>query len=153
MPLPSPRPALVRRAFTVVAVLEAFTWVGLLVGMYLKHVAGTTEAGVWLFGRLHGAAFVAYVLTTLVTARVLRWGPVVTLVALAASVPRWRPWCSRCGHAGGGSSAARRPTTPLGSRVGVRASPPRSRETSPRRSRGGVLGSAPRRLRNQPPLG
>lgn len=135
MPLPSPRPALVRRAFTVVAVLEAFTWVGLLVGMYLKHVAGTTEAGVWLFGRLHGAAFVAYVLTTLVTARVLRWGPVVTLVALAASVPPlatlvFEVWARRRG-----SSAARRPTTPLGSRVGVRASPPRSRETSPRRSR------------------
>jgi len=76
-----------RTAFVVLAILEAVTWAGLLVGMYLKHIAGTTEAGVWLFGRLHGAAFVGYVLATLVAARVLRWGWGTTLVALAASIP------------------------------------------------------------------
>lgn len=128
--MPLPRPALVRRAFTTVAVLEAFTWAGLLVGMYLKHVAGTTEAGVWLFGRLHGAAFVAYVLTTLLTARVLRWGPVVTLVALAASVPPlatlvFEVWARRRGLLGG---------------------------AAPRRGDAGGLGSTPRRLRAQPAL-
>jgi len=86
-PMQTPGAAPVRRAFVTVAVVEALTWAGLLVGMYLKYVTETTEAGVWLFGRLHGAAFVLYVLTTLVAARVLRWSPLVTLVALAASVP------------------------------------------------------------------
>ena len=76
-----------RGAFVTFAVLEAVTWAGLLVGMYLKHVTGTTEAGVWLFGRLHGAAFVGYVIATLVAARVLRWGWVTTLLALVASIP------------------------------------------------------------------
>ncbi|WP_298455385.1 DUF3817 domain-containing protein [uncultured Cellulomonas sp.] len=83
----TPEATTVRRAFVTVAVVEAITWAGLLVGMYLKHVTGTTEAGVWLFGRLHGAAFVLYVVTTVLAARVLRWSPLVTLVALAASVP------------------------------------------------------------------
>ncbi|MFS0702654.1 DUF3817 domain-containing protein [Cellulomonas sp. 179-A 4D5 NHS] len=78
---------LARRAFTTVAVVEAVTWTGLLVGMFLKYVTETTEAGVWLFGRLHGAAFLVYCVTTLVAARVLRWSWVVTLLALAASVP------------------------------------------------------------------
>lgn len=80
-------PLLARRAFRAAAVVEALTWAGLLVGMYLKHVSGTTEAGVWLFGRLHGAAFLGYLAATVLAARALRWGPVVTLVALAASVP------------------------------------------------------------------
>ena len=83
----APDPALVRRAFVTVAFVEAFTWAGLLVGMYLEHVAGVTELGVWLFGRLHGAAFLAYCATTLLAAWVLRWDARVTLVALLASVP------------------------------------------------------------------
>ena len=83
----TPDPLLARRAFTATAVVEAVTWAGLLVGMYLEHVAGTTDLGVWLFGRLHGAAFLAYVAATLLAARGLRWGWGTTLVALAASVP------------------------------------------------------------------
>ncbi|SKC58279.1 DUF3817 domain-containing protein [Krasilnikoviella flava] len=103
---PSPaRPPLsaMGRAFAVVAVIEALTWAGLLVGMFLKYVTETTEAGVWLFGRLHGAAFVAYVVIALVVAVKLRWGWFRTLVALAAAVPPlttlladW--WLRRTGH-------------------------------------------------------
>ncbi|MGF0118534.1 DUF3817 domain-containing protein [Promicromonospora sp. Marseille-Q5078] len=95
----------VGRAFAVVAVVEAFTWAGLLVGMFLKYGTETTEAGVWLFGRLHGAAFVAYVVIALVAAVRLRWGWFRTLVALAAAVPplttllaEW--WLRRTGHLG-----------------------------------------------------
>ena len=83
----TPDPLLARRAFTATAVVEAVTWVGLLAGMYLEHVAGTTDLGVWLFGRLHGAAFLAYVAGTLVAARALRWGWATTLVALASVPP------------------------------------------------------------------
>jgi integral membrane protein len=71
----------------VVAVVEAVTWVGLLVGMVLKHVTHTTELGVQVFGQAHGVAFLAYGAVTLVAAFRLRWGTRVTLVALAAAVP------------------------------------------------------------------
>lgn len=76
------------RAFVVIAVVEAFTWAGLLVGMYLKHVADVTEVGVRVFGSLHGAAFIAYVVVTVLTARSQRW-PLfwTTALALGAAVP------------------------------------------------------------------
>ena len=75
------------RLFAVVAFLEAFTWAGLLVGMFLKYVTGTTEAGVWLFGRLHGGTFMIYVGVTVVAAISLRWRWWVTLTALLAAIP------------------------------------------------------------------
>ncbi|MBD5382739.1 MAG: DUF3817 domain-containing protein [Clavibacter sp.] len=52
----------------MIAVIEAITWTGLLVGMFLKYVTETTELGVYVFGRLHGAAFVLYVIVTAVAA-------------------------------------------------------------------------------------
>ena len=85
--MPSPRPSTVGRVFSVVALVEAFTWAGLLVGMFLKYVTETTDQGVWLFGRLHGGVFVLYVVVALVTAVRLRWSWKVAFVALAASVP------------------------------------------------------------------
>ena len=75
------------RSFRVVAVFEAFTWAGLLVGMYFKYLGNGSELGVQVFGPLHGGAFMVYVLVTLVAAYRLRWGVWPTLVALAASVP------------------------------------------------------------------
>ncbi|QOD45211.1 DUF3817 domain-containing protein [Clavibacter zhangzhiyongii] len=71
----------------MVAVVEAITWTGLLVGMFLKYVTETTELGVYVFGRLHGAAFVAYVVITLVTAYRLRWGWKPALLAGVAAIP------------------------------------------------------------------
>lgn len=75
------------RVFAVVAFIEAFTWAGLLVGMVLKYVTGTTEAGVWLFGRLHGGAFMVYLAAAVVTAISQRWRWWVWLLAIAAAVP------------------------------------------------------------------
>ena len=43
-------------AFRVVAVFEAFTWAGLLVGMYFKYLGNGSELGVQIFGPLHGGA-------------------------------------------------------------------------------------------------
>lgn len=74
-------------AFRLVAVFEAFTWAGLLSGMYVKYLGNGSELGVHLFGPLHGGAFVVYVAVTLACALHLRWGVWPTLVALAASVP------------------------------------------------------------------
>ncbi len=75
------------RVFRITAVAEAFSWAGLLAGMYLKYVTETTAAGVWLFGRLHGALFVAYLAATLWVARTERWSLLRTAVAAAAAVP------------------------------------------------------------------
>ena len=75
------------RLFAAAAFFEALTWAGLLAGMFLKYVTGTTELGVWLFGRLHGAAFVAYVAVALFAAVRLRWPWWAALAALAAAIP------------------------------------------------------------------
>ncbi|GIE99202.1 DUF3817 domain-containing protein [Paractinoplanes rishiriensis] len=75
------------RVFRITAVAEAISWTGLLVGMYLKYIPETTEAGVWLFGRLHGALFVAYLVAVLWVARAERWSLLRTVAGLAASIP------------------------------------------------------------------
>ncbi|MCY1139208.1 DUF3817 domain-containing protein [Actinoplanes sp. Pm04-4] len=75
------------RIFRITAVAEAFSWAGLLVGMYLKRVAEVTDLGVWLFGRIHGALFVAYIVAALWVASRERWSLLRTLTGLAASIP------------------------------------------------------------------
>ncbi|WP_324274764.1 DUF3817 domain-containing protein [Blastococcus brunescens] len=80
-------PSTVATAFRVVAVAEALSWIGLLIGMFVKYVPETTELGVQIFGPIHGAIFVAYVVVALVAARVLRWSAGTTLLALVASIP------------------------------------------------------------------
>ncbi|HET6560787.1 MAG TPA: DUF3817 domain-containing protein [Marmoricola sp.] len=73
--------------FRAVAVTEAFSWAGLLVGMYFKYLTDAGELGVKIFGPLHGGVFVAYVVLTLVVARTQRWSLRVTFVGLASAVP------------------------------------------------------------------
>ncbi|MCX6480591.1 MAG: DUF3817 domain-containing protein, partial [Mycobacterium sp.] len=47
--------------FRIVALAEAFSWVGLLIGMYFKYLGSPrTEIGVKVFGPVHGALFVAF---------------------------------------------------------------------------------------------
>ena len=96
-------PRTVASAFRVAAIAEACSWVGLLIGMFVKYVPETSEIGVKIFGPIHGAIFVAYVLVTLVAARVLRWSAGTTLLALAASVPPlvtvwFERWATRTGR-------------------------------------------------------
>lgn len=76
-------PLLLRR----VAVAEAFTWAGLLAGMFLKYVTETTEVGVRVFGMLHGIVFIGYVLVTLAVTVDQRWSRGRTLLGLACAVP------------------------------------------------------------------
>ncbi|WP_282272656.1 DUF3817 domain-containing protein [Stenotrophomonas sp. PS02298] len=75
------------KLFAAAALIEGVTWAGLLIGMLLKHGTGTTELGVWLFGRLHGLAFVFYVVVTLYAWIKLRWPLWAMLLALVAAVP------------------------------------------------------------------
>ena len=74
-------------AFRIVAVAEALSWIGLLIGMYVKYVPETTELGVKIFGPIHGGIFVAYVVVTLVASRALRWSTRTTVLALVCSIP------------------------------------------------------------------
>lgn len=75
------------RLFAIAAFAEGLTWAGLLIGMLLKYGTGTTDLGVWLFGRLHGAAFLFYLVVTLVSAVRLRWPWWASILAVLAAVP------------------------------------------------------------------
>ncbi|GLZ46796.1 hypothetical protein Acsp06_29810 [Actinomycetospora sp. NBRC 106375] len=85
--LPTSRATALARAFRTVAIAEACSWIGLLIGTVFKYLVVFDDIGVRVFGPIHGALFVAYVVITLVTARAFRWGAGTTLLALAASIP------------------------------------------------------------------
>lgn len=88
MSLSSSRPlSPVGRLFAVAAVFEGLTWAGLLLGMLLKYGTQTTELGVWLFGRLHGVAFLLYVVASLIAALRLRWPWWAWALSLLAALP------------------------------------------------------------------
>ncbi|WP_016879897.1 MULTISPECIES: DUF3817 domain-containing protein [unclassified Rhodococcus (in: high G+C Gram-positive bacteria)] len=92
--------------FRFVAILEAFTWLGLLTGMAFKYLpADGNEIGVKIFGPIHGGVFVLYLLISLWTARKLSWNLVTTFWALVASVPPFgtvvfEVWAARTGRMG-----------------------------------------------------
>ena len=72
--------------FRIVALAEAFSWVGLLVGMYFKYLGSPrTEIGVKIFGPVHGALFVAFLAVMVLTGIAFRWSPLTWLLALLGS--------------------------------------------------------------------
>lgn len=85
MPLPPISPS--GRLFAAAAFLEGLTWAGLLIGMWLKYGLEVTDTGVWWFGRLHGAAFLFYLVVTVIAGARLRWPSWALLLALLAAVP------------------------------------------------------------------
>jgi integral membrane protein len=78
--------------FRIIAIAEALSWAGLLVGMYFKYL-GTprTEIGVKVFGMAHGLVFIAFVVAGLLVGVAARWTLGTWLLALLASVV---PLCS-----------------------------------------------------------
>ncbi|BAH49413.1 DUF3817 domain-containing protein [Rhodococcus opacus] len=92
------------KRFRFVAILEAFTWLGLLIGMAFKYLpADGNEIGVKIFGPIHGGVFVLYLLVSLWTARKLSWNLVTIFWALVASVPPfgtvvYEVWAARTGR-------------------------------------------------------
>ncbi|MEN0136406.1 MAG: DUF3817 domain-containing protein [Rhodococcus sp. (in: high G+C Gram-positive bacteria)] len=92
------------KRFRFVAILEAFTWLGLLIGMAFKYLpADGNEIGVKIFGPIHGGVFVLYLLVSLWTARKLSWNLVTIFWALVASVPPFgtvvfEVWAARTGR-------------------------------------------------------
>jgi integral membrane protein len=78
--------------FRLIALAEAASWIGLLIGMYFKYL-GTppTEFGVKVFGMAHGLVFIAFVVAGLMVGAAVGWSLGTWLLALLASVV---PLCS-----------------------------------------------------------
>src|SRR5215203_690074 len=91
------------RLFVTVAIAEAVSWAGLLIGMYVKYLTDAGELGVKVFGPVHGGIFVLYVVLALAVARAQRWSIGTTSVALVCAVPPFATvpfemWASRTGR-------------------------------------------------------
>ncbi|MCX0269296.1 DUF3817 domain-containing protein [Nocardia zapadnayensis] len=92
--------------FRLFAVLEALSWLGLLVGMAFKYLpAEGNEIGVKIFGPVHGGIFVLFLLTALLAARELEWNWKTTVLALLSSIPPFftvifEVWAVRTGKLG-----------------------------------------------------
>lgn len=90
-------PILTVRAFRAVAVLEATSWLALIVATIVKYTADA-PLGVKILGPVHGVLFIGYVLLALNLKSQLRWDARTLLIVLAdAIIP------------GGGFVVARRP--------------------------------------------
>lgn len=86
------RVSIVARWFRLIAIAEAVTWVGLLIGMYLKYLwTPPTEIGVHVFGMAHGLVFLALVVAGTFAGIAFRWAPATWSLALLASIV---PLCS-----------------------------------------------------------
>jgi integral membrane protein len=78
--------------FRLIALAEAVSWVGLLIGMYFKYLATPrTEVGVKVFGMAHGLIFISFVVAGLLTGIAFKWAAGTWLLALLASIV---PLCS-----------------------------------------------------------
>jgi integral membrane protein len=75
------------RWFRVLAVAEACSWAGLLIGMFFKYVTETGELGVKVFGPIHGALFVLYAAGVLLSGREAGWSRGAVVLGLACAVP------------------------------------------------------------------
>jgi integral membrane protein len=89
--------------FRAVAVTEAVSWAGLLVGMLFKYLVVGNAIGVHVFGPIHGVVFLAYVALALVVRARLAWDGRTTLLALLASIPPFgsvvfERWATRTGR-------------------------------------------------------
>ena len=105
-PLPVPG-----RVFRALAIAEACSWAGLLIGMFFKYVVVHNEIGVQVFGPIHGALFVAYVVVAVAVAR-----PLVGTCARSARSGCERPaavhvwferWALRTGRLSGRYASSR----------------------------------------------
>lgn len=89
--------------FRLLALAEAVSWAGLLIGMFFKYVAVGNDIGVSIFGPIHGGIFIAYVLAALLVRGPLRWDRRTLVLALVASIPPFgtivfERWAARTGR-------------------------------------------------------
>lgn len=75
------------RLFRAAAFAEAVSWTGLLIGMVFKYLVVKDEIGVKIFGPIHGACFVLYVISVLFNRPLNGWTAKHTALGLLASIP------------------------------------------------------------------
>ena len=75
----------------IVAVVASLTFYAAWDVRFVPLLVGLTLAN-WLFGRLHGLAFLGYVVVTVLVGARLRWPMWALLVALLAAVPPLLTW-------------------------------------------------------------
>ena len=98
--------------FHLIALLEAVSWVGLLVGMYFKYLGSPrTEVGVKVFGMAHGLIFIAFVVLGVLLGVAFKWAAGTWLLALLASVVplcsvMFLIWADRTGRIGVANASA-----------------------------------------------
>ena len=73
------------KTFRIVALLEATSFIALLVATYLKHAQDQPE-GVSILGPIHGVLFLAYVAIALAIRTEQRWSNQATLGVLVGAV-------------------------------------------------------------------
>ena len=76
-----------RNLFRAVAIAEAVSWLGLLIGMFVKWVLRAGEVGVHVFGPIHGTIFLLYLVAVLVAGRRFAWDTRTCLLAVVAAFP------------------------------------------------------------------
>ncbi|WP_405167911.1 DUF3817 domain-containing protein [Nocardia sp. NBC_01499] len=81
----------VAKRFRFIAVLEAISWVFLIVGMVFKRLPEPVLWPVKVFGMTHGIIFVLFVIAAIMAARELGWSAKTTVLALLSSIP---PFCT-----------------------------------------------------------
>lgn len=89
--------------FRAVAVAEAVSWVGLLVGMLFKYVVVGDALGVHVFGPIHGVLFLGYLALALLLRARLAWRGRTAVLGLLAGVPPlgsvvFERWATRTGR-------------------------------------------------------
>lgn len=98
--------------FRLIALAEAVSWAGLLLGMYFKYLGSPqTEIGVKIFGPIHGGVFVAFVIAGLLVGLARKWGIGTWILALLASIVPlgsviFVMWADRTARLDPGESAA-----------------------------------------------
>jgi integral membrane protein len=89
--------------FRAIAIAEAISWTGLLVGMFVKYVVIKNPAGVEIFGPIHGAIFAVYLVMTIAVWLAFRWSTRTGVVGLLAGIPPFgtlifERWATRTGR-------------------------------------------------------
>lgn len=73
--------------FRIIAIAEALSWAGLLVGMYFKYLGSPqTEIGVKIFGPIHGGIFMAFLAGALLVGIARKWNLLTWALALLGSI-------------------------------------------------------------------
>lgn len=105
--------------FRLAAIAEAFSWAGLLIGMYFKRVhPSATEIGVQVFGPVHGGLFLLYMFTAIMVGIAVGWSVKTWLLALLGGIVPlgsviFVMWADRTRQLETADSAAAQPGEPV----------------------------------------